>query len=105
MREKRKNIKSGWLYRQLILAIFVALFFSLSMTWVELDPVMDHQKNVEILRSDQLQTYSSDDFNDMSGEYHLVSQGRVRQTDGIVFGASLLIVIIIGGVVANIRNL
>ncbi len=105
MREKRKNIKSGWLYRQLILAMIVALFFSLSMTWVELDPVMDHQKNVEILRSEKGQTFSNDDFNEMIGEHHLASQGRVRHTDGIVFGASLLVVIIIGGVVANIRNL
>jgi len=104
VREKRKNIKSGWLYRQLILAMLVALFFSLSMTWVELDPVMDHQKNVEMLRLNQGQTFSSDDFNDMSGEQYLVSQGRVRHTDGIVFGASLLVVIIIGGVVAKICN-
>ncbi len=105
MREKRKNIKSSWLYRQLILAILVALFFSLSMTWVELDPAIDHQKNVERLRSNQGQTFSSSDLIDKSVEVHLVSQGRVRQTDGIVFGASLLVVIIIGGVVANIRNL
>jgi len=47
----------------------------------------------------------SSDLIDKSVEVHLVSQGRVRQTDGIVFGASLLVVIIIGGVVANIRNL
>jgi hypothetical protein len=104
VREKEKTSKSGWLYRQLVLAIIVALFFSLSMTWVELDPVMDHQKNVEMLRSDQGRTLINDGLNDKSDEIQLVSQRNVRHTDGLVFGASLLVIIIIGGVVANIRN-
>lgn len=105
MTEKNKSIKSAWLYRPLFLAIFVALFFSLSMTWVELDPVMDHQKTVEMLRSNQGQTINSDDLTDTNDNLPLVSQKRVRHTDGIIFGSSLLVVIIIGGVLANIRNL
>lgn len=101
---KRKINKSGFLHRQLFLVIFVALFFSLSMTWVELDPVIDHQKNVEILRSDPLEIYGNENLPNNSTEL-VVSEKRVRHTDGIVFGSSILLVIIVGGVLANIRKL
>lgn len=105
MSNKIKNKKSSWFYRPLFLAIFVALFFSLSMTWVELDPVIDHQRNVEILRSGQAQIQEYETDEEKLSENAIHYEKRVRHTDGIVFGSSLLVVIIVGGVMANIRKL
>ncbi|HSM23994.1 MAG TPA: hypothetical protein VK856_03945 [Anaerolineaceae bacterium] len=100
----KKFTNTSGFHRQIILAIFVALFFSLSMTWVELDPVIDHQRNVDILRSNQQQRLNSDQFSATSGETVIINEQRVRQMDGIIFGSALLVIIIIGGVIANIRN-
>lgn len=86
------------------MVFIVALFFSLSMTWVEMDPAMDHQKNVDSLRL-KMQNASNSELS-IQSEISLepISETRNRQTDGIVFGSSLLVVIIIGGIVANIRT-
>ena len=100
---KKLTITNGF-HRQIILAIFVALFFSLSMTWVELDPVIDHQRNVDTLRFNQQQLQNPEQFSVTSGETVIINEHRVRQMDGIIFGSALLVVIIIGGVIANIRN-
>ena len=101
----KKIANTNRFHRQIILAIFVALFFSLSMTWVELDPVMDHQKNVDILRLNQQLAQNPDQLMTNSSNYEIISEQRVRHMDGIVFGSALLVIIIIGGVIANIRNL
>lgn len=106
MRITIKNNSSNWFYRPLLLVIFVALFFSLSMTWVEMDPINDHQKNLEILRSNQTQLKEIENDNVVETQgTTIVHKTRVRHTDGIVFGSSVLVVIIVGGVIANIRKL
>lgn len=100
----KKIINTNGFHRPIILAIFVALFFSLSMTWVELDPVIDHQRNVDIIRSNQQQLLNPGQFSATSGEIAIINEQGVRQMDGIIFGSALLVIIIIGGVIANIRN-
>ncbi|MBW6473986.1 MAG: hypothetical protein K0B14_12730 [Anaerolineaceae bacterium] len=106
MIKKSKLNKPGWFNRHLLLAIFVALFFSTAMTWVEMDPVVDHQKNVDLLRMKTQQGAITDSSNESQGmkEIELLPARRDRQTDGIVFGSALLVVIIIGGVIVNIRD-
>ncbi len=104
MRITIKNNTSNWFYRPLLLTIFVALFFSLSMTWVEMDPINDHQKNLEIIRSNQTQQQEIENDVVVVNETPIVHKPRGRQTDGIVFGSTVLVFIIVGGVVANIRK-
>ena len=98
------SFKPSWLNRPLFLVLFVALFFSLSMTWVEMDPVMDHQENVDILR--EKMKYSSAVENDLETELHsdLIPATTNRQTDGIIFGSALMAMIVIGGIMAKIRT-
>jgi len=102
--KKLKINKPRWLNHQLVMVFFVALFFSLSMTWVEMDPALDHQKNVDNLRI-KMQNASNSELS-IQSEISLepIYETRNRQTDGIVFGSSMLVVIIIGGIVANIRT-
>ena len=106
MIKKSKIFKPGWFNRHLLLALFVALFFSTAMTWVEMDPVVDHQKNVDLLRMKTQQggiTESTNDSQEMN-ETEILPATRDRQTDGIVFGSVLLAVIIIGGVIVNTKG-
>lgn len=84
--------------------LFVALFFSLSMTWVEMDPVMDHQKNVDILRGRIQKSSIVENVLESELNSELIPEKRNRQTDGIIFGSALLAMIIIGGIMANIRT-
>lgn len=106
MTKKSKIIKPGWINHHLLLAIFVALFFSIAMTWVEMDPVVDHQKNVDLLRTKTQLGIIADSSNENQGtnDIELLPARRDRQTDGIVFGSALLVVIIIGGVIVNIKD-
>lgn len=106
MIRKSRIIKPAWFNRHLLFVIFVALFFSSAMTWVEMDPVNDHQKNVDLLRMKTQQAAVTDSTNDsqMTKEIEILPARRDRQTDGIVFGSALLAVIIIGGVIVNIRG-
>jgi hypothetical protein len=106
MIKKSKISKPGWFNHHHLLAIFVALFFSTAMTWVEMDPVVDHQKNVDLLRTKTQQGIIADSTYKSQGanEIVLLPARRDRQTDGIVFGSALLVVIIIGGVIVNIRD-
>lgn len=106
MIKKSKIKKPVWFNRHLLLAVFVALFFSTAMTWVEMDPYVDHQKNVDQLRMKTQLGSNIETKNDYQEKIESVSllAKRGRQTDGIVFGSALLVVIIIGGVIANIRT-
>jgi len=106
MRIRNNMNKPGWLNRHLLFVIFVALFFSSAMAWVEMDPVVDHQKNVDLLRMKTQQATATDstNYSQMTKEIEILPARRDRQTDGIVFGSALLAVIIIGGVIVNIRG-
>ncbi len=106
MTNKSKVNKPGWFNTHLLLALFVALFFSTAMTWVEMDPVVDHQKNVDLLRIQKQQATMAASINESQEmkEKQLLPARRDRQTDGIVFGSALLVLIIIGGVIINIRD-
>jgi hypothetical protein len=106
MIKKSRIIKPAWFNHQLLFVIFVALFFSFAMTWVEMDPVVDHQKNVDLLRMKTQQAVVTDSTNDSQKikEIEILPARRDRQTDGIVLGSALLAVIIIGGVIVNIRD-
>lgn len=106
MIKKSKIFKPGWLNRHLLLAIFVALFFSTAMTWVEMDPVVDHQKNVDLLRMKTQPGANTESTNDSQekNESEILPARRDRQTDGIIFGSALLTIIILGGVIVNIRG-
>jgi hypothetical protein len=106
MTKKSKVDKPGWFNPHLLLALFVALFFSTAMTWVEMDPMVDHQKNVDLLRMKTQLVAIADSSNEAQdlNEIKLLPARRDRQTDGIVFGSALLVVIIIGGVIVNIRD-
>lgn len=102
---KRKiTFKPRWLNRPLYFVLFVALFFSLSMTWVEMDPVMDHQKNVDILRGRIQKSSIVENVLESELNSELIPEKRNRQTDGIIFGSALLAMIIIGGIMANNRT-
>ena len=106
MNRKRKIRFPGWINRQLLLVVFVALFFSTAMTWVELDPSVDHQKNVEILRQNSNITITEGSIKPHGNNQNdLFPMSSPRQTDGIVFGSALLLIIIVGGVIVNIRNI
>jgi hypothetical protein len=106
MIKKSKIVKPGWFNRHLLFAILIALFFSTAMTWVEMDPAVDHQKNVDLLRMKTQQgavnqsTIDSQEVN----ETEILPARRDRQTDGIVFGSALIVVILMAGVIANLRN-
>jgi len=106
MIKKSKIKKPGWLNRHLLFVVFIALFFSTAMTWVEMDPVVDHQKNVDLLRIKTKQETAIESTFDSQEkiETEILPVMHGRQTDGIVFGSALLVVIIMGGVIANIRN-
>lgn len=106
MTKKSRVNKPGWFNPHFLLALFVALFFSTAMTWVEMDPGVDHQKNVDLLRMKTHQAaiaVSSNETEEMN-EVKLLPARSDRQTDGIVFGSALLVVIIIGGVIVKIRD-
>lgn len=106
MIKKFKFMKPFWFNRHILFVIFVAFFFSSAMTWVEMDPVVDHQKNVDLLRVKTHQTADTASTNDtqMTKETEILPARNNRQTDGIVFGSALLVVIVIGGVIVNIRG-
>ena len=106
MIKKSKIVKPGWFNRHLLFAILIALFFSTAMTWVEMDPAVDHQKNVDLLRMKAQQeavTESTIDSQELN-ETEILPARRDRQTDGIVFGSALIVVILMAGVIANLRN-
>lgn len=106
MNRKRKIKFPGWVNRQLLLVVFVALFFSTAMTWVELASNVDHQKNVDILRQNSnITTLEDSNVTDENNQNDLLPMSSPRQTDGIVFGSALLLIIIVGGVIVNIRNI
>ncbi|PKO06031.1 MAG: hypothetical protein CVU41_07915 [Chloroflexi bacterium HGW-Chloroflexi-3] len=107
MIKKYRINKPAWFNRYLLFVIFVALFFSSAMTWVEMDPVIDHQKNVDFLRMKTQQGTVTDSTNDSqkTKEIEILPARRDRQTDGIVFGSAFLAVIIIGGVIVNLRGI
>lgn len=106
MIKRNKMDKPGWLNRHLLFVIFVALFFSSAMVWVEMDPVVDHQKNVDLLRMKTQQAAVSDstNYSQMTKEIEILPARYDRQMDGIVFGSALLAAIIIGGVIIKIRG-
>jgi len=106
MIKKSKIVKPGWFNRHLLFAILIALFFSTAMTWVEMDPAVDHQKNVDLLRmkiQQEAVTESTIDSQELN-EIEILPARRDRQTDGIFFGSALIVVILIAGVIANLRN-
>ncbi len=106
MIHKSKKIFTAFMNRHLLLAVFVALFFTMAMTWVEMDPFVDHQRNVDFLRQNSQPVNSESTTGVVNlDQANLVSMNFGRQTDGLVFGSALLVVIIVGGVIINIRNI
>jgi hypothetical protein len=106
MNKLKDMIKNHGLDRQILFLLIVVFFFSTAMTWVELDTSVDHQKNVDILRNrvkQEAMISHSDSYPDLNLE-ELNPYISVRQTDGMVFGGALLVVIIISGVIANIKH-
>jgi len=100
-------LRTGWVGRYLLFAVFIAIFFSSAMTWVDLDPLTNHQMNVDLLRHKKVHdeaTCTNIKIHEMELEQSQLAIGN-RQTDGIVFGSAVLVVIIVGGVVTNIRRI
>ena len=106
MTNLKNFIKNNGLNRQILFLLIIVFFFSTAMTWVELDTSIDHQKNVDILRNKVKQEalISRNGPNPDVNLEDLNPSISVRQTDGMVFGGALLVVIIVGGVVANIKQ-
>ncbi len=106
MNKLKSFIKNNGLSRQLLFVLIIVFFFSSAMTWVELDTSIDHQKNVDILR-DRVKQEALISRNGPNSNINLEDLNpsiSIRQTDGMVFGGALLVVIIVGGVVANIKQ-
>ena len=96
--------KPDWINRQLLMVLLVSLLFSMAMIKVDMAPGLE-PKRIEKINSTNVQQENESAANSIIQSKDDKSiENRNRQTDGILFGSSMLVLIIMGGVMMNIRS-